>query len=279
MYKLVFIAIAIFSVLAPTVHAQNKPEVLAKGVAVYGWKKGVETPLYVKNEHYLYPIASITKLVTAKVATVLYPENQYFLISKSAAATPGTVPGIVAGSVFSRNDLLKALIIRSSNDAATALLEPVGFDYFIAQMNDVIHYDKYTSRSFVNATGLDPKKSTKKLPNRMTPYQLSRLLSDIYSGDEFLKKIAGLDAAQIWDTGNQKNVTVINTNKLFRDESYKDRVLMSKTGLTNAAKQSVGFVTKGGKRYDYITVVLLGSTDREADSKKVLDWLALVDKN
>jgi D-alanyl-D-alanine carboxypeptidase len=55
---------------------------------------------------------------------------------------------------------------------------------------------------------------------------------------------------------------------------YKDKVIMSKTGLTNLAGQNLAFVTPSPTDdYEYYTVVFLGSKSRTTDSKKILDWL------
>jgi D-alanyl-D-alanine carboxypeptidase len=69
-------------------------------------------------------------------------------------------------------------------------------------------------------------------------------------------------------------VTLKQTNALFRNDAYKDKVMMSKTGLTNMAGQNLAFVTEGNDLYDYITIVFLGSKNRTTDSEKILDWLA-----
>ncbi len=250
------------------------PALTAKGIAVYGWKDEVPTPLYIKNEHTLYPVASITKLVTALAVTELYPKDMTFSMSASAIATEGSIKGITVGSQFTRDDLLKALLITSSNDAATAFMEPVGKKTFIEKMNDILHTNKYTSTSFTNPSGLDPAKKLAIKPNRLTPYHLSRLVSDIYNKDEFLVDIMNNAKAQIVDLKNKTNVEVRQSNGLYLDEKYKDKVLMGKTGLTNLAGQNLAFVTEGNDEYEYITIVILGSKNRMNDSKKVLDWIS-----
>lgn len=253
------------------------PTLTAKGVAVYGWKDGVPTPLYVKNEHTLYPIASLTKLITAKVAQELYMPNELFTISRAAASTYGITAGITTGAQFTRDDLLKALLVNSSNDAATALMEPVGSKIFLDRMNTVLHANKYTVTSFINPSGLDPIKKTIK-SNRMTPYHMTRLLSDIYQKDQALVEIMAHDTVEITDLRNNTPFVLKQTNALYRDALYKDKVIMGKTGLTNLAGQNVAFITKGSDLYDYTSVVILGSKSRTTDSKKVLDWIDILDQ-
>lgn len=255
------------------------PPLTAKGIAIYGWKDGIPAPLYIKNEHTLYPVASITKLVTALAVEKLYPRKMTFAISPTAYATEGSVAGINVGSQFTRNDLLKALLIMSSNDAAAAFMEPVGKAKFLETMNDILHENKYTSTSFTNPSGLDPAKKLAIKPNRLTPYHLSRLLSDIYTHDPLLVGIMDNAKVEITDLKTNTPVEIRQSNGLYLDENYKDKVLMGKTGLTSLAGQNLAFVTEGNDTYDYITIVILGSKNRMADSKKVLDWIAATNES
>ncbi len=272
----IFAAVCIFSTAA---HAATPPTLTAKGLAVYGWKDGIATPVLVKNEHRLYTIASITKLITAKTVEDLYKPEDIITISKSAAATEGTTPGIVAGAQFSRDDLLKALLISSSNDAASAFMETAGKTEFLKKMNSILHMNNYTSTSFVNPSGLDPAKKLVANTNRMTPYHLSILLNDIYNHDDLLRDIMSKDSAEITNLTTNTPVLLKQTNALYRDENYKDKVLMSKTGLTNLAGQNLAFIAPGNDTYEYMTVVFLGSKSRNVDSKKIIDWLDITYQN
>lgn len=272
--KTIGIILGLVLIGSSSVHAAAPaPVVGAKGVAVYGWKNGERIPLYIKNEHTVYPIASITKLITAKAALEFYKPDTIFTITKTALATEGSTPGFTAGAKFTRDDLLKALLVRSSNDAATAFMEPVGSSTFIKKMNSILHSNKYTSTTFSNPSGLDPAKKLRIKPNRMTPYLLTTLVNDIYTEDELLRDIMASTTAEITELRSNKKITLAQTNKLIREEEYRDRFMMSKTGLTNLAGQSVAFVTDGGDKYDYITVVLLNAKSRSADSVKIIDWL------
>lgn len=252
------------------------PTVTAKAIAVYGWKDGNMTPLYVKKEHTLFPIASLTKLITAKAVEDLYDRNKVFTISKTAEATYGTTNGIVAGAQFTRDDLLKALLVHSSNDAAVAFMEGVGNTVFLEKMNAILHTGKYTATLFNNPSGLDPTQKNIK-PNRMTPYKLTLLLNDIYNYDNFLRDILSRESVSITDLTSDTTTILKQTNALYQDESYKNKVLMGKTGLTKSAGQNLAFVAPSpSDTYDYVTIVLLGSKNRTVDSKKILQWIDTV---
>ncbi|HWC57968.1 MAG TPA: hypothetical protein VG621_03410 [Candidatus Paceibacterota bacterium] len=270
---IIFIVALLLFVGTPTFAADTTPPSLtAKAYAVYGWKNGVPTPLYVKNENTLYPVASITKLITAKAVEALYPSYMLFAMTPTTLATDGSIKGMVARSQFTRDDLLKALLIPSSNDAAMAFMDPVGQKKFLATMNTILHEEKYTTTSFVNPSGLDPT-SKKIAPNRLTPYHISALLSDIYQHDPVLTAIMGEADATITDLYHHTTITLRQSDGLYLDDTYKGRVIIGKTGFTNLAGQNLAFITQGNDTYDYITIVVMHSKDRVKDSEKVLDWL------
>ncbi len=259
------------------VSAKKTPPLLvrASSLAVYGWKDGVMTELASKRQHYLHPIASIVKLITAKAVLELYAQDAVFTISPRAVAVSGSIKGIVPGAQFTRDDLLDALLVQSSNDTSMAFMEPVGSKVFLAQMNDFVHRNRYTTTSFINPSGLDPAKGSKLRPNRMTPYHLSRLISDIYQHDPVLTAIMAQSKATITEQVTGKEFPIRTTNGLYFFDGYKDKVVISKTGLTNMARENIVFITPGTKDYDYISVVLMGSNDRVRDSMAVLDWIKL----
>ncbi len=277
MRSLLYSIVIILSLIVSVRHVSAAPVpplvVRAPALAVYGWKDGVMTELASKRQHYLHPIASIVKLVTAKVAQELYTKDAIFTISPKAVSVSGSIKGIVPGAQFTRDDLLTALLVQSSNDSAMALMEPVGSTTFLAHMNDFIHRNRYTMTSFINPSGLDPAKGSKLAPNRMTPYHLSRLLSDIYEHDPLMTRIMGQSKAYITDQKTGAQLEIRTSNGLYFFDDYKDKVLIGKTGLTNSAKESIAFITPGTASYDYITVVILGSTDRVRDAMAVLDWI------
>jgi D-alanyl-D-alanine carboxypeptidase len=273
MIQKVIFAVALLFVTAASVHAAPNPDLSARGVAVYGWKDGQATELYIKNQNTLYPVASLTKLITAKAVEALYPSDRVFTITQADVDTLGVTPGITIGAKYTRNDLLKALLVQSSNDASVTFANPIGVDRFLSVMNDILHTKGYTSTSFINTSGLDPNKQSGEKPNRMTPYHLSILLDDIYTDDPLLTKIMGEGVAEISEINSDKTTDLTHTNVLYRDPIYSDYIVMSKTGTTSLAKQNLAFVMRGVGDYDYFTVVLLGSDNRAADAKSVINWI------
>ncbi len=101
--------------------------------------------------------ASITKILTVLVALEEADPNSMVTISSRAAATGEREIELVAGEQVPLDSLLKAAMIHSANDAATAIAEHVGgsVDGFAAMMNAKAAELGMTRSHFVNPHGLD----------------------------------------------------------------------------------------------------------------------------
>lgn len=280
-YKVIFYGLTAMILLTPSiVRAQTTSlsQLTAQGVAIYGWHDGVPTLLYQQNQIHVFPVASITKLVTAKAVETLYPENAMFTMSVEAMTdTLEDNQGIAPGMVFSRDDLLQALLVSSSNGAAKQFAESASPDAFLDTMNQFLHSNGYTATNFTNPTGLDPITNTI-MPNRLTARSVSYFLSDIYRNDPLLTSILEEKSATITDQKSGTVISLKSSDGLNGDPLYNQDIILSKTGTTSLAGQNLAFITHDGGTYDYITVVLLHSKDRDTDGKIVLDWLSQMGK-
>lgn len=273
MRSYIFIAILLLPSMAGAQAAVDLSKLSAKGIAIYGWRNGVPTVLYSEKAGYLFPVASITKLVTAKVAEALYPSTTVFTLSKEAMVGAYEDDSyIVPDMQFSRDDMLRALLINSNNAIANQFVLSAPLGTFIAAMNKFLHAKNYTTTSFVNPNGLDPL-DKKVLPNRLTPQKMSYLLSDIYREAPFLVSIMTEKRSTVINIKTGVVIDVKTTNKLNKDPLYADKVIISKTGITDLAGQNLAFITSGEGKYDYVTVVFVQSKNRYADGKLILDWL------
>ena len=99
----------------------------AKAACIYridGDGKG--TLIYTKNSDTKRAQASTTKLMTAVLLVESGKLNTKTTISAHAAATPWGSGHLAKGDVYKTEDLLYAMLLPSSNDAATAVAEKVG---------------------------------------------------------------------------------------------------------------------------------------------------------
>lgn len=140
----------------------------AKGV--YVWDIKTHRKLYGKNEHTVYPLASVTKMMMALVASeLLSPEANITILPDDLLEDGDT--GLYAGEKWSLSELLRFTLVSSSNDGASAIagvagatLNRNGFDttdpfnnkkLFIERMNQKAKEIGLANTHFGNVTGLD----------------------------------------------------------------------------------------------------------------------------
>lgn len=108
------------------------------------------------NENSRLPIASLTKIWTALVAIENSELDEEVIISAKAATAEGSSIYLQAGETVTVETLLYGLMLRSGNDAATALAEHVGgsVEGFVRLMNDRAAVAGLTNTVFMNPSGL-----------------------------------------------------------------------------------------------------------------------------
>ncbi len=125
-----------------------------------------------KNSRRVYPIASVTKLMTAAVAFENYALDDEILITPAVVATGGVYGGLRIGEKWRVDDLLHALLLESSNDAGEALASKLGRAQFFALMNEKAKLFGMRMR-FYDPTGLS-------LQNGGSADDLAKLVSGIF---------------------------------------------------------------------------------------------------
>jgi len=105
------------------------------------------------------PIASLTKIMTAVVVLERLSPSARVTVTSNAAAQSGSVLGLVAGERISVGNLLYALMLQSSNDAAVALAEAVSGSVgrFVDLMNVEARAMGLRDTRFYSPNGLDDR--------------------------------------------------------------------------------------------------------------------------
>ena len=201
------------------------------------------------------PIASITKLMTAMI------------VLESKAAMNDKMPltkrlgGSLPRQMYSRKDLMNAMLVRSDNAAAETLAEnyPGGRNEFIMAMNARARSLGMKETEFDDVSGLSAK-------NVSTARDVSIMLLAAAQYDfvqkSSIKKQVILDAHQ--DKKNRA-VELANTNRTLLAEM--DNVVISKTGFTNPAGWCIGMVVEHD--LERVVIVVLGSLDKNRRSSTV----------
>lgn len=222
-----------------------------------------EDIIYEKNSGALLPLASITKLVTAKVASDLI-KNPTVTISKMKDFPQYGDLSLSEGQRWNTQDLITYTLLTSSNDGAHSLLESVSSnkDIFTQRMNQLASTIGLTQTFFYNETGLDNDDSG--VPgSKGTAKEVGDLLSYLIKKDFNLYE----ETKYIYTNVQSPDGVRIATNT----NSSADRIIglmMSKTGYTDLAGGNLAIVADMGLN-DLVAFVVLKSS-RESRFEDIL---------
>ena len=239
--------------------------------------------LYRKNEKEQLPIASITKLMTALVATELLPKNSNITIKSDFLKEEGD-SGLLSAESWELMDLLDFSLVTSSNDGMRSVASVIGAvtsntsDYdlgrkdFIEKMNLKAKDMELEQTFFVNETGLDVDTKVS------GGYSSAQNVSD-------LMKYLILKHPEILEATKYQKLSINSDDRKHNAKNTNDIVneipglFASKTGFTDMAGGNlvIAFDPSIGRP---IIITVLGSTlegrfsDMEALVKASLDYIA-----
>ena len=222
--------------------------------------------LYESNSDEKLPPASITKIMSLLLVMEAIDRGDISLetvvtASAHACSMGGSQICLEPGETMTVNDLLKAAVIASANDACVALGETVAGseEGFVALMNERANELGMTNTHFVNCTGLDAEE------HLTTAYDVALMSSALIKHD-LIK-----DYSTVWmDTLRDGKSELVNTNKLVR---FYEGTTGLKTGTTSTARYCLS-ATAERNGLELVAVVMAGesSNDRFGGAKKLLDY-------
>jgi len=237
------------------------PTVSAKAYLVGDLNTG--EVILAKNQDEKFPIASVSKLMTALVTTKIMNADDTAQVTKTALTIEGKSEGkngeLYPGQKIKVSDLLYPLLLESSNGAAEVLAEYYGKDSFISKMNQEAANLKMSSTTYQDPSGLS-------VNNQSTVSDMFKLTGYLVQNYPNLFNITTLrshsDKKQSWS----------NISQFLGQSGY----LGGKSGYTDAADQTVVATFNlplGQTGYRPISITLLQSTDRKKDVESILKYL------
>jgi len=214
-----------------------------------------------KNMMQPRPVASTTKVMTAILALEYAGLKEVAVVSPKAARTESGM-GLRPQDKMTIEDLLKAALLESANDASVVLAEHVAGseDMFAYLMNKKAWAIGAYHTHFENASGLPDKE------HLSTCYDLA-VITRYALRNQVFEKLVATRQAVIKRPGYPGGRKIYNTNKLLG--SYEGAFGV-KTGTTDAAgKCLIGAAQRGNRK---LVAVVLRSWDRYADCQRLLDW-------
>jgi len=222
--------------------------------------------MYQKNAHQAMPPASVTKVMTLLLVMEALDAGKISMddmvtVSPNAASMGGSQVYLEPGEQMSMDDMLKATVIASGNDSATALAEHVAgsSEGFVSIMNQRAKELGMNDTVFKNCTGLDE-------PGHVTSAYDIALMSRALISHDAIKKYT-----TVWmDSLRNGEFQLANTNKLIR--SYNG-ITGLKTGFTSTAKYCLS-ATAERDGMELIASVMGAPTSQErfASASSLLDF-------
>lgn len=227
--------------------------------------------IYSKNQDKKLAPASITKIMTLLIAMESLDKGKIKLtdqvvISEYASSMGGTQLYLDAGEEQTVENLIKAISVRSANDAAVALGEHIAGsnESFLNLMNAKAKELKMENTHFSNSTGL-PKEN-----HYTTAYDIAIMSRELLKYRDIIDYLSTY--MEDIDVGKRKKSTqtMVNTNKLVKD--YKG-ITGIKTGFTNEAKHCISASAKRDNLH-LISIIMGAETSklRFNEAKRLLDY-------
>jgi D-alanyl-D-alanine carboxypeptidase (penicillin-binding protein 5/6) len=213
--------------------------------------------LFEKDAHTPVPPASMVKMMTTLIAMDKIQNGALQLtdpvaVSRWAAQMGGSQVYLKEGETFTVEEMLKAIMIHSANDATTALAEHIAgnADAFVDLMNEKAEQLDLKETHYYSVHGLPAEAGQQ--DDEMSAYDLAFLGRELMKYPEAVKW-----AATTQEPFRDGKFTLFNPNHLLRQYPSADGI---KTGFHNKA----GFcVTGSAKRGDLrLIVVVMGSTTK-----------------
>ncbi len=251
--------------------ARTEPGVTAKSAVVINSKSG--EVLWGKNQDARLPIASLTKLVTAKVFLDTRPSlDRVVAYSKQddeynrLYAAAGTIARLKVrdGETLTIGDLLHSALIGSANNAIEGLVRVSGLEReeFISRMNEQATAWGASSTRFVEPTGLSPENVSTALDYAI---MTNRVLDH-----PIIEKISKMKSYEFYTRNTKKRHLIRNTNPLITLNRLK--VTGSKTGYLEEANYCLMTRAKDEKGREVIAVTL-GTAEKSRSFSETEDLI------
>ncbi|MCX6715848.1 MAG: serine hydrolase [Candidatus Taylorbacteria bacterium] len=211
-----------------------------------------------KRPDKILPFASMSKLITALIATNIYNSTTTITITPEEVNVPADGSGIRAGESFTVKELLYPLLLNSSNIAGEALASSTDRAYFLKLMSDYSWEMGMPESSLADPTGLSPMNSgTARGFFGMAQY-LYRVRPDILA----ITRIASSSVATTTDHGPH----IFSSIHPFVNDP---RFVGGKTGHTNEALDTMLTIMKIDDRP--IAFIVLRSQNRARDTRLLIE--------
>ncbi len=218
--------------------------------------------LYAKEPFKEVQPASLTKVMTVILAIEKGDLSQPVTISREMTQVEPTIAGYRRGDVIRLEDLLKAAMIKSDNDAAKAIAITVGGseEQFVAMMNAKARAIGMSHTHFTNPCGYDAKE------HYSTPQDLLKMAEYAIKNRKF-NEISKMNEHRYKALNKNREFYAYTHNRLLNRYQYAVGI---KTGYTaKAGPCLIARAKKDGK--DCLIVMMNAKGDRWKAAKNIFE--------
>ncbi|OIO32768.1 MAG: hypothetical protein COZ49_02500 [Candidatus Yonathbacteria bacterium CG_4_10_14_3_um_filter_47_65] len=254
-------------------------EIELEAIAAYVFDIRNDVSLFAHNENERLPLASVTKVMTAVIASDLIPKSTVVTVHSGDIALDGD-SGLHVGEQWRLSDLIDFTLTTSSNDGASAIASVAGsygqVDYgmsveeakslFVAAMNEKAVSIPLPNTVFFNETGLDVDDVTS------GAYGTAKDMTTLFA-------YAVRNYQQIFESTSYREFVAQSLSEISHSASNTNEMIgkipgliASKTGFTDLAGGNLVVVFDAGLMRP-IAISILGSSEegRFSDMKKLVD--------
>lgn len=218
-----------------------------------------------EGEDKTVPIASITKLMTAIVATEYINIEKEVVIPSTLAST--SIPRLVPGETHTVYSLLYPLLLESSNEAADVIADSVGRRWFVDLMNKKAQAIGLEHTHFTDPSGADGG-------NVSTAEDLFRLAKYLYNNRSFILSVS-VDKVGFNAYGDPSFANLQNLNDVpgFTYAFMKGGKVGKSTTAGETMLAVMEFPLQGETRP--VAVIVLGSPDSKVDVRNLSGYMIM----
>ncbi|MCM3881849.1 MAG: serine hydrolase [Vicinamibacterales bacterium] len=247
------------------------PDIRAAAAIIYDPASG--KVLWEENSQDERSIASITKVMTAIVFLESATDLDQEVVITRADTRSASTTYLRTNDRIRVSDLLHLLLLPSDNAAARALarVSPLGYDGFIARMNQKADDLGLNHTAYVDPSGLFSD-------NISSAYDMARLIA--FAGeDDRIGPIMRTPEYSFRTTGPRagRPITVRSTNQILRAGAGDVEVRGGKTGFITKAGYCLATLLKLPQGGPSLAVVVLGANSnlgRFWETRHLLSWLS-----
>jgi D-alanyl-D-alanine endopeptidase (penicillin-binding protein 7) len=208
--------------------------------------------MFVLNPDKKWPIASITKLMTA----VIVREQMNFNGIINLDIPPDDRKNPLSSGDYKAKDLLKAMLLISSNESANALADHYGRANFVYRMNERAKSIGMNDTAFVDPSGLSAE-------NLSTVEDLKKLVKFIWRAYPELFEIGRKPSDTVYNLKSDQKKKLANINLFAGRADF----LGGKTGqIPESGGNLISIFNINGPRI----IIVLGTENRFNETEKIL---------